>query len=74
VVFTRRLEGRTVLRRTMRFRVLGLGEKQGLHQAADILEKYAIGSATEMSELEKKGKMISVNWRTEDGKLFRFAY
>ena len=28
-------------------------EKQELHQAADILEKYGIGSATEVSDLEK---------------------
>jgi hypothetical protein len=28
-------------------------EKQGLHRAADILEKYGIGSATEVSDLEK---------------------
>jgi hypothetical protein len=28
-------------------------EKQGLHQAADILEKCGIGYATEVSDLEK---------------------
>jgi hypothetical protein len=28
-------------------------EKQGLHQAAHILEQYGIGSATEVSELKK---------------------
>ncbi len=28
-------------------------EKKGLLQEADVLEKYGIGSATEMSELEQ---------------------
>jgi hypothetical protein len=34
------LEGRTVFRRTI--------EKEGLHRAADILEKYGIDSETDL--------------------------
>jgi len=43
-------------------RMTELLQKQGLHQVADILDRYGIGSATDVSELKEHN---FIQWRPE---------